>query len=396
VGSPLRWLLGLLVALHVLAAVVVGVTTDWAEPGFTTGDSLQYKELTGNHGVPYRDYEVAFPPLTWAFVELVELPDDPSAAGRLLVLTQLVADLAVAAALAYGWSRRGGVAWLVLLLPLCWGGWIFARIDLLSVALAMWGLALARRRREADGGLLVALGVFAKAWPVLTLPGLWAEARYRALKVAIGVLAAGGLLWLLVGGLGGFQQVLTFRGARGYHVESTVGSVLLMGTEHEFYSEAGALRIASQPEWAKYTVAGLLVAGVTIAWVLGLRAARRLPSRATEAAILGSLVAVGLLLVLSPLLSPQYLVWLLPFVALRWRDTPLVATVAGALVLTAWVASHYEELIGESRRALGRLIVLRNGLLVIAIAIGMARLLELATRRVSAPDAACTARRTRR
>ena len=56
----LRWLLGLLVALHVLAAVVVGVTTDWAEPGFTTGDSLQYKELSGNDGLPYRDYEVAF------------------------------------------------------------------------------------------------------------------------------------------------------------------------------------------------------------------------------------------------------------------------------------------------------------------------------------------------
>ncbi len=99
---------------------------------------------------------------------------------------------------------------------------------------------------------------------------------------------------------------------------------------------------------------------------------------------------------LSPLLSPQYLVWLLPFVALRWRDVPLVATVAGALVLTAWVASRYEELVGESRRALGRLIVFRNGLLVIAVAIGMARLLELATRRVSAPDAACTARRTPR
>ena len=74
----------------------------------------------------------------------------------------------------------------------------------------------------------------------------------------------------------------------------------------------------------------LLVAGVTIAWVLGLRAARRLPSRATEAAILASLVAVGLLLVLSPLLSPQYLVWLLPFVAMRWRDVPLVATMAGS------------------------------------------------------------------
>jgi hypothetical protein len=391
-----RWLLGLLVALHVLAAVVVGVTTDWAQPGFTTGDSLQYKELTANHGVPYRDYDVAFPPLTWAFVELVELPDDPEVAGRLLVLTQLVADLAVAAALAHGWSRRSAVAWLALMLPLCWGGWIFARVDLLSVALAIGGLALARRRRETGGGVLLALGVFAKAWPVLTLPGLWAEARRRALTVAVGVLAAGGLLWLLVGGLGGFQQVLTFRGARGYQVESTVGSVLVMGTDHAVLSDAGALRIASQPEWAKYTVAGLLAVGVTIAWLLGLRAARRLPGSATEAAVLGSLVAVGLLLVLSPLLSPQYLVWLLPFVALRWRDVPLVATVAGALVLTAWVASQYDELLGESRTALGRLIVFRNGLLVIAVAIGMARLLELASRRVSAPDAACTARRTPR
>ncbi len=260
----------------------------------------------------------------------------------------------------------------------------------------MWGLALARRRRETGGGVLVALGVFAKAWPVLTLPGLWAEARDRALKAAIAVLVAGGLLWLLAGGPAGLQQVLTFRGARGYQVESTVGSVLLLGTDHLTFSEAGALRIASQPEWAKYTAAALLVAGVTVAWVLALRAARRLASCAAEAATLGSLVAIGLLLVLSPLLSPQYLVWILPFVALRWRDRPLVATMAGAVVLTAWVASRYEELIDDSRVALGRLIVLRNALLVAVVAIGMARLLELASRRVSAPDAACTARRTPR
>ena len=152
VGSPLRWLLGLLVALHVLAAVVVGVTTDWAEPGFTTGDSLQYKELTGNDGLPYRDYEVAFPPLTWAFVELVELPDDPATAGRLLVLTQL-----------RGRPRGGGRPGLRLVAAQCRGlaradaPAVLGRMDLRPDRPALGGprdrgLALARRRREAGGG----------------------------------------------------------------------------------------------------------------------------------------------------------------------------------------------------------------------------------------------------
>jgi hypothetical protein len=352
--------------------------------------------LTEHVGVPYRDYEVAFPPLTWAFIEVVAAPGSADGAGRLLVLTQLVADLAVAAALAFGWSHRHAIAWLALLLPLCWGGWIFARLDLMSAALAMWGLALARRRHQNAGGVVLGLSAFAKAWPVLTVPGLWVEGRRRALEVTSVVVGAGGLVWLAVGGREGIEQVLTFRGAAGYHVESTVGGVLLLTGDEPAFSEAGALRIASQPAWAKTTVALLLVAGVVVAWTLAWRAARRHRDVASEAAVLGSLVAVGMLLVLSPLLSPQYLVWLLPFVALRYRDRALVVVTVAALVLTARVAERYDELIDEGRVALARLVVVRNGLLIAAVAIGLVRLVRLVTLPVSAPDAACTARRTRR
>jgi hypothetical protein len=145
-----RWAIGALVAIHLLAGVRVMLATDWEQPSFTTGDHLQYRALVAEPGWPYRDKTVAFPPVTYLAFEAIEGHGTATTGGRLLVLTQLACDLAVAAALAAGWGRRAATAWLVLLLPLLWDGWVLARIDLLSVALALGGLALVRRG-DSDG-----------------------------------------------------------------------------------------------------------------------------------------------------------------------------------------------------------------------------------------------------
>src|SRR6476659_6046895 len=150
-----RWAIGALVAIHLLAGVRVMLATDWEQPSFTTGDHLQYRELVAAPGWPYRDKTVAFPPASYLAFEAIEGHGTATTGGRLLVLTQLASDLVVAAALAAGWGRRAATAWLVLLLPLLWDGWVLARIDLLSVVLAFFEHKLVRRRAETARGVVM-------------------------------------------------------------------------------------------------------------------------------------------------------------------------------------------------------------------------------------------------
>ena len=244
-----RWAIGVLVALHLLAGARVMVATDWDRPSFTTGDHLQYRSLVEADGRPYRDKTVAFPPVSYLAFEVLEGHGDATAGGRLLVLSELVADLVVAGALLAGWGRRAAAAWLVLMLPLLWDGWVLARIDLLSVALAVGGLALVRRRAETAGGVALAASALAKVWSVALLPGLFVERQVRAARATVVALAVAGSAWVLVGGVGGVLDVAFFGRSTGWQVESTVGAVVYLLTGGPLRAEGGAWRIGTESAW---------------------------------------------------------------------------------------------------------------------------------------------------
>jgi hypothetical protein len=84
-------------------------------------------------------------------------------------------------------------------------------------------------------------------------------------------------------------------------------------TTHEVvhYNE-GAFRVGHVREWAIVLCAVALGAAVIAAWLLAARAAD--PSALFDGT--AALVVVGAFLVLTPLLSPQFAVWLVPFAAI--------------------------------------------------------------------------------
>jgi hypothetical protein len=376
-----RWFLVALVCLHVVAVGHVFATTHWGASSMVTGDNRRYHEIAHAPGLAYRDHDVEYPPLTAAFIEIVASPAHLSKSGKTLVITQLFADLAVAAALAWGWDRRVAIAWLALLVPLLWDGWVFARIDLLASALTVAGLAAARRRAERAGGVLIGLGVLAKLYPALLVPGLIVNRRRRAVVASVITTVAGGLVWLAVGGLAGFRQVLTFRGAKGWQVESTIGALVLAFTRGPVSSESGALRVGTEPGWAKVLLLLALVAVLAWAWKWQRR------SEPERAETYGAIVMIGALILLSPLFSPQYLVWILPFIAVVWSDQIITALTIFIVCATAWVAHRY-RFIGHRSGELLWIVNLRNAAMIAVVALSAVRLSEL--------DAAYTARRTRR
>ena len=151
-----------------------------------------------------------------------------------------------------------------------------------------------------------------KLWPIVLAPALLVARRFRAFAAFAMTLAAGVAGWILVGGTPALTQVTSFRGATGWELESGVGAVVWALTG-EYRFEAGANRTGAVPGWSKAVMLVILVAALLAIWW-------RARVRPVDPAGLPALAAVALLLVVAPVLSPQYLCWLLPWAAVGAAD----------------------------------------------------------------------------
>jgi hypothetical protein len=223
------------------------------------------------------------------------------------------------------------------------------------------------------------VGVFAKLWPVALLPLLAVQRRWRALGVSLAAGAAGLAAWVAYGGIDGPRQVVTLRGARGWQLESLPGSLVHLVTSRRPVFDAGAWRVGTSPAGLRWALVAAGVAIVAAAWW---RAGRRQRSFDGTA-----LVAVAALLLSSAVLSPQFLLWLLPGAAI------LPATAAGerarrltlaAVVLTALMIFVMEP-IRTGVRGATALVVVRNLVLVAVVVAGWRASTAAAADGVTAP-----------
>jgi hypothetical protein len=336
---------GVLVAVRlvVAAGLVLGPWTD--EPDELRGwDAERFQEIVDAPGRPYADHEVEYPPGAVLVLEAVAGPDAPTTQDR-LVVAMFVADLAVAVLLMRRWGSSAGIAWLVLGMPLLPGSYL--RFDLLSVLLAVAAVAAAAvtrpltARRAVFAGALLAAAALVKTWPVVLLPGWLRPGRRTALAAAVSVGALAGTAWLAWGGVHGPAQVLGFRGATGWHVESTPGLLAGLLGDEEAVRQSGAYRLGAATSLVSGPLLLLFVVGTAAMWGRALRAP--VGPEADRADALATVGATCLLLVTAPLLSPQYLLWVLPWAAIAWAggERTVPAGVGAATLLTAGVLAAY-------------------------------------------------------
>jgi len=293
----------------------------------TDVDVWRAERIATSPARPYRDFPVEYMPMELAMLEAIA-GDGPVATQIRLAIIALLADLLVAAAVWWGWGRRPATVYLLLGLPLL--SLLYLRFDFVVVALAAWAMAWERRRAQTAPGVAFAVAILSKLWPVVLLPVLWLHRRWRSLAVGAAIALVAGAAWYVVGGPKAPLQVLSFRGAVGWSVESTVGDLVWIITRRQIGPQAGAVRIGSAPAWAR----GLLLLGLLATeFAIWRRAARD----GRDVAGGTSLVAVSALLVFSPLFSIQYATWLLPWCAVafegdaRERRAATLATVAVAI-----------------------------------------------------------------
>jgi hypothetical protein len=339
----------LTVALLVLrVAVLISVIAD--VPHFPSSAATRFHEIAHLPGTPYRDFTVEYPIGELALITAIG-GWSLGIARALLALVAFGADLVTFACLVAGWSREVGRRYLLVGAPLL--VFIYRRSDLVAVALAVGGLLAYRRGREVRGGALLGLGVLAKLWPAVLLPALVVQRRARSLMASAVTVAAGVAGWLALGGIDGIRQVLSLRGAVGWELESTVGAVVwpIVG---DYRFEQGANRTGSIPGWARVAQGVLLVAGLAAVWW-------RTRHGSVDPAGVPALVAVAILLVLSPVFSPQYVAWLLPWAAIASREAPRLARAAALPVaITGGILAAWYLDVHLGRPVNQTLMILRN------------------------------------
>jgi len=385
---PWVWaLVAVLVVLRIAAAGYLVLSHTDHEDNILGGDAGRYHEIAETDGTPYRDFDVEYPPAALALIQLTNGADRAGTIER-LVASQLVLDLAVAGLLVWAWDRRTALTYLVLATPLLAFPFVYMRIDLLSVFLALLGLALVRKGWDKAGGTSLAVAVYAKVWPVVLMPVLLIERKVRAGAAWAIAMVACGAAWVVWGGIDGPSQVLTFRGAKGWQVESLVGLFFHVSNPSGSHPEAGAWRTAAEmPGWSHLLLTGLSALTVLVAWWL---AARRRWSGDDDSVVYGlaPLVSVLGMLVFAPILSPQYVLWFLPFAAIiAARGNRLMGGLTLAVTaLSAWSFAVIKAELHGQWYAIYPLF-LRNGLLVAMLVVGLVQLARPVTIRRVGPVA---------
>ena len=266
------WLLCASLSVHLpIAAVAL------RDSRLPDADFESYYNIATRSGRPYVDFAVEYPLATaQTFRAIAPIAGDRKRFGYSLVILSVAADAAIAGALAWGWGIPAAACYAFVMIPLL--DLFLLRFDLWPTALATIAAAAWQRDRRALAAVgFVAGGAF-KLWPLLFLPLLLvasgARRRIAPLAIAIGsglmVLA----VWLWVAGPSGLYQVLTFRGARGWEIESTVGAVWMLFDQSSMRNESGAWRIGTMN--SSITIVMMVLGAGACAWLIwrGARAGR--------------------------------------------------------------------------------------------------------------------------
>ena len=339
-----------LILVHVGFALVLIMR---AGVGFGSDGIDRYIEIATGEGRPYVDRQVEYMPVDVLVMEMVAVGSSEGS-YRAFVAVALAADLGIGAVLAYGWGSATAVRYLLLSLAAL--PFLFLTTDLVSVFLAVAGIALALRGREALGGVTLAVAVLTKVWPAAVVPALFVAGRRRAVAVACVGAALGFAAWLLYAGVGGPSQVLTFRGAKGWEVESVVGVMVWIALGRTTTVEQGAPRVGTAPTWARLALGAALLFGLVALW----RKARWWQGKVEG---VPATVAVSLVIACSPLFSLGYVTWLLPWSAIAGDEREHRAFVwacGTAVALTGVMALVYTGAGPVSQPVLPTLILTRN------------------------------------
>ena len=355
----------------------------------------EYGEAMAAGQVPYRDFDLEYPPgaLPVFWLPTIGPAEHYRSIFELLMWICAAATLVlvVRAAAARGASPPVllAIAVAIGLFPLALGTVVLTRYDLWPAALTAAALAAVLTGREKLGLAVLGVAVAAKIYPLVLLPPvlIYLARREGRREAALGLgafaaaLAAIVLPFALVAPEGLVDSVQRQLG-RPLQIESLGSSVLLAGHQLGLYvptvvSSHGSQNLAGPLPDALATVQTVLQAAALVAvWALFARGPAT-PERLVAACAASLVVFVAF----GKVLSPQFLIWLVPVVPLVLGRAWLAAgAFLGAVLVSTqlWFPTRYWDMVGLE--PVGWLVLVRNLLLL-----GLAAVLVAAMARAREP-----------
>jgi hypothetical protein len=324
-------------------------------------------EATLDGAKPYADLDYEYPPLALPLTIGPAAVSDTTSGYRLAFGLEMIAfDLAVVWLLAFagraGASRRLWEAMLTYTLGLIAIEHLaLARFDLAPGALV---LAAAVARQEARNWVwagLSSLGAGVKAFPLLLVPAFVRGARLD-LRFAIGlalrlVVAAGVVL-----ALGDeFGSAISYHANRDLQIETLGATPILVGHAVGWWDArvgygGGSFNLVSDGASLARALSLAVLACCYLGAIVGVWRRRVAPAPAAA-------LVVAILVVPAPVLSPQFLLWMLPISAAAFGFGRENAVLLGAAALTHVTQGNYDQVVALGPSLVWPLVA-RNLLLV--------------------------------
>ena len=322
----------------------------------------RYGERIARGDVPYRDFRVEYPPGALPAFAVPTLGDRSefreifewlmAACGAAMVLLVGATLAVLRASLGHVVAALAFVAFA----PLALGSVVLTRFDLWPAAVTAAALAAFVGDRHRLGAAALGLGVAVKLYPIVVAPIAFAWTWRRrgrgeavvAAAIAAGVVLAAYLPFLILGP-SGVAAALGRQLSRPLQIESLGAAFVLashhvVGTGIEMKSSHGSQNVAGAPGlWVGVAQTVVQLGALAAIWAAFAR--DRSPTR--ERLVVAAATALVAFVALGKVLSPQFLIWLLPVIPLVRGRRGLAASgvLAVALVLTQlWFPFRYWDL----------------------------------------------------
>jgi uncharacterized membrane protein len=350
-----------------------------------------YADLFLEGSLPYADIGFEYPPLAAPLMALPGLAsldlDEYRLAFAALALALAAALMLVTggvAALGGSGRRRALVA--VALAPLLTGAMIRTHFDLAPVLCLVGGLAAVGSGRPRLGFALFGVGGALKLFPLAAVPvaAAWLLGRGRGREALHGVAVTAAVMGLAVGAAVALSPDGAWEAVE-YHVERPLQIESLPATMLNAVEAVGGR--APEPihshrsDGLEHPAADFLEALFTALLFAALAALALAAHRASDfrGLALAGLGTAAAFAAFGKVLSPQFMLWLVPLMALAWawRMRALAAAAAAAIATTlAWFPERYFDLVDRETVPLAAVAV-RNVMLVAVLALLARQLRQL-------------------